>query len=256
MKAGGEDFLQVGSWKGKRKIVHGFGKRGQGNEKAARLDWRGKAVQEGEESFPLVSLRQVHGDRVCLFDGTIQKIEEIWQEEGDSLITRDPGFALGVFTADCLPIFLHDCRQQVIGVVHAGWRGTARGVAKKAAEKMKSFFHCQNKDIFAAMGPCIGPCCYEVDRPVKDAFVGGGFPWESISRPRGEGKWSLDLYLANSLLLEAAGIRKENIEALRLCTSCQRGIFYSYRRGDKFRGRQLNFIALRKEASDPELGGK
>jgi YfiH family protein len=254
MKAREEDFLQIGSWIRERKIAHGFGKRGQGKGKNTRLDWRGKAVQEGEESFPLVSLRQVHGDRIFLFDGTVRKIEEIWQEEGDSLITRDPGFALGIFTADCLPIFLHDFRQQVIGVVHAGWRGTARGVAKKAVEKMKTIFHCQSVNILAAMGPCIGPCCYEVDRPVKEAFVGGGFPWESIARPRGQGKWSLDLYLANSLLLEAAGIRRENVEALKLCTSCERETFYSYRRGDKTRGRQLNFIALRRNASDPKLG--
>jgi YfiH family protein len=250
MKAGEEELLQIRSWRRKRKIAHGFGRRGQGT----RLDWEGKAIQEREDSFPLVCLRQAHGDRVLLFDATIQKIEEIWQEEGDSLITRDSGFALGVFTADCLPIFLYDSRQQVIGVVHAGWRGTARGVAKKAVEKMKGFFQCQSKDILAVMGPGIGPCCYEVDHPVKEAFVGSGFPWESISRPRGEGTWSLDLHLANSLLLEAAGIRRENIEALKLCTSCRRGEFYSYRRGDKVGGRQLNFLALRKDARERESG--
>ncbi len=213
-------FLQIEGWKRSGKIAHGFGMRSQGGEKPIRKDWLGKAVQQGEESFPLVSLRQVHGDRVVIFDGNIQRVEEVWREEGDSLITRSPGFALGVFTADCLPIFLYDPQREAIGLVHAGWRGTARGVTGKAVEKMKAAFLCRSADIRAAMGPCIGPCCYEVDRPVQEAFVEAGFPWDSISHPRREGKWSLDLHLANYLLLKAAGVREENIEILKLCTSC------------------------------------
>ena len=246
MKDRETNFLQIESWKKNGKIAHGFGMRSQGGEKPMRKDWLGKAIREEEEVFPLVSLRQVHGDRVVIFDGDIQKVEEVWREEGDSLITRSPGFALGVFTADCLPIFLYDPQKQAIGIVHAGWRGTARGVTGKAVEKMKTAFQCQSADIRAAMGPCIGPCCYEVDSPVKKAFEGSGIPWEIISHPRGEEKWSLDLHLGNSLLLKAAGVREENIEILRLCTSCRGEIFYSYRKGDKTQGRQLNFIALKK----------
>ena len=239
-------FLQIKGWKRNGKIAHGFGMRSQGGEKPIRKDWLGKAVQQEEESFPLVSLRQVHGDRVVIFDGNIQKVEEVWREEGDSLITRSPGFALGVFTADCLPIFLYDPQKEAIGIVHAGWRGTAKGVTGKALEGMKASFLCRSADILAAMGPCIGPCCYEVDRPVQRAFVEAGFSWDSISHPRREGKWSLDLHLANSLLLKAAGVREENIEILKLCTSCKAETFYSYRKGDKTRGRQLNFIALKR----------
>jgi YfiH family protein len=244
-------FLQIEGWKRSGKIAHGFGLRSQGGEKPIRKDWLGKAVQQEEESFPLISLRQVHEDRVVIFDGNIQRVEEVWREEGDSLITRSPGFALGVFTADCLPIFLYDPQKEAIGLVHAGWRGTARGVTGKAVEKMKAAFLCRSADIRAAMGPCIGPCCYEVDRPVQRAFVEAGFPWDSISHPRREGKWSLDLHLANYLLLKAAGVREENIEILKLCTSCKGEILYSYRKGDKTQGRQLNFIALRKGGCRP-----
>ena len=244
------NFFQVESWKGKREILHGFGGRGPGVEKPVRQHWAGKSIQQGEESFPLVSLRQVHGDRVVVFDGDTRKIERLWREEGDSLITRAPGFALGVFTADCLPILLYDPGQQAIGIVHAGWRGTARGVSKKAVERMEAVFHCRSADILVAMGPCIGPCCYEVDGPVKEAFENFGFSWGSISRPGGEGKWFLDLSLANSLLLEASGVRKENIEILRNCTSCRRDIFYSYRNADKKAGRQLNYIALRRNVAE------
>jgi len=241
-------FLEVEAWKGKsKKIVHGFGTRHPGGEKTSRKDWHGKSVKAGEETFPLLSLRQVHGDRVVFFQGNPQGIEEIWQTEGDALLTRTPGVALGVFTADCLPIFLYDPIQGAIGVVHAGWRGTAGGVAGKAVEKMRDFFQSKNSNILAALGPCIGPCCYEVDGPVKKAFLSGGFPWDQISRPRREGKWLLDLYQANLYLLEKHGISKKNIQALKICTSCHGDTFFSYRNADKTGGRQLNFIALRKE---------
>jgi len=246
MKDRETNFLQIETWKKDGKITHGFGMRSQGKEKPMRKDWLGKIVRKEGEVFPLVSLRQVHGDRVVIFDGNIQEVGDFWREEGDSLITQSSGVALGVFTADCLPIFLYDPRKRVIGIVHAGWRGTAKRVTEKAVEKMKTAFQCQSGDIRAAMGPCIGPCCYEVDSPVKEGFERGGIPWELISRTRGEGKWSLDLHLANSILLQAAGVREENIEILKLCTSCRGEIFYSYRKGDKTQGRQLNFIALKK----------
>lgn len=249
MRNGEPKFFQIESWKGRGGVVHGFGRRAPGPEKPIRRDWSGKSIEEENESFPLVSLRQVHGDRVVVFDGDIKKVGLLWQEEGDCLITQAPGFALAVFTADCLPIFLYDLRQEAIGIVHAGWRGTAKGVAKKAVEKMKVLFHSRNEDILAGLGPCIGPCCYEVDRPVKEAFRDIGLPWEAISHPKGEGKWLLDLSLANSLLLEAAGIRKENVEALKTCTACRQDTFYSYRNADKHGGRQLNFVALRKEVA-------
>jgi YfiH family protein len=240
-------FLQIEAWKGERRIVHGLGTRQKGGRKPSRTDWRGKAVQVEEEIYPLLSLRQVHGDRVVLFEGNRQKIDEVWRLEGDVLLTRTPGIALGVFTADCLPIFFYDPIQGAIGIVHAGWRGTALGVAGKAVEKMREIFGCKNSDILAALGPCIGPCCYEVDGPVKNAFISGGLPWNLVSVPRGQEKWLLDLYQANLYLMENHGISRGNINVLRICTSCRGDTFYSYRNADKTGGRQLNFIALRKE---------
>jgi hypothetical protein len=112
---------------------------------------------------------------------------------------------------------------------------------------MGEIFQSEKSNILAALGPCIGPCCYEVDGPVKNAFISGGFPWDLISRPRREGKWLLDLSRANLYLLEKYGISKENIQVLKICTSCHGDTFYSYRNADKTGGRQLNFIALRKE---------
>jgi YfiH family protein len=247
-------FLEIEAWKGERGIVHGFGTRREDGWDPSRTDWRGKAVQAGEDIYPLLSLRQVHGDRIILFEGNGQKIDEVWRLEGDVLLTRTPGIALGVFTADCLPIFFYDPIQGAIGIAHAGWRGTALGVAGKAVEKMGETFGCKKSDILAALGPCIGPCCYEVDGPVKNAFISGGFPWNLVSVPRGLEKWLLDLYQANLYLLERHGISGENIQVLKICTSCHRDTFYSYRNADKTRGRQLNFIALRKKLAAAPAG--
>ena len=239
-------FMQAGNWKREANLAHGFGMRCPGEEKPVRKDWLGKPVEAKGETFPLFSLRQVHGDRVFPIADNNPQREEIWQEEGDCLITRKEGIALGVFTADCLPILLYDPERRAIAVVHAGWRGTALGIARKAVEKMTSEFRCVSGNIQAALGPCIGPCCYEVDAPVKQTFEDGGFSWPSISYPRREGRWSLDLSRANSLLLEASGLRKENLAMSKLCTACRQDLFYSYRKGNRARGRQLNFIALRK----------
>jgi YfiH family protein len=241
-------FLTIEGWKDSEKIAHGFGMRDPGGEKPSRKDWWGEAVQGEKEAFPLACLHQVQGDRVVSFEGEEHHLEEIWGQEGDALITRAPGFGLGVFTADCLPIFLYDPLQGAIGVVHAGWRGTAKGVTRKAVERMKAEFSCRSTDMLAALGPCIGPCCLEVDGPVKIAFSEGGIPWNLVSQPRGRDRWLLDLHQANIFLLETAGVPRANIQHLKICTSCRRDILYSYRNADKTGGRQLNFIALRKGA--------
>jgi copper oxidase (laccase) domain-containing protein len=110
---------------------------------------------------------------------------------------------------------------------------------------MKEIFSCESINILAALGPCIGPCCLEVDSPVEKFFAENSLPWELVSRPLGKGKWSLDLQQANAYLLETEGVRRENIQRLNFCTSCRRDLFYSYRNGDQAQGRQLNFIALK-----------
>jgi len=246
MDRGGEmEFLKVQEWANDRMLNHGFGTRGPAGGVSSKKDWRGKTLQDGEESFSLASVKQVHGNRVRILEDS-KKADELWGAEGDAIITRAPGVALGVFTADCLPILLFDPVRQVVGAVHAGWRGTAKGIVQKAVREMTQQFQCRSEDMRAAMGPCIGPCCLEVDGPVKEAFSQNGFAWEIISSPRREGKWLLDLRKANSLLLEREGLRKENIFRLDLCTCCRPDLFYSYRGDGASRGRQLNFIALRK----------
>jgi YfiH family protein len=239
-------FLEVEGWGDKGKVIHGFGMRDQTYGKRARQDWRGRPLAVGEETFTLLSARQMHGDGVVVFKGEPRETEQVWMREGDALITQVPGYALGVFTADCLPIVLFDPVQGVAGIVHTGWRGTAKGICQKALKEMAETYDSISENILAAMGPCIGPCCYEVDGPVKEVYAKAGLPWDLLSSPRGRKNWSLDLPRANAYLLKAAGMREENIHHLDLCTSCHRDSFYSYRAEGKTAGRQLNFIALRR----------
>ena len=241
------EFLNLDNWNQNEILIHGFGTKGNFGTKIARLHWRKQSILIGHEAFPLISPRQVHGDRVLVFDGSLQNAEEIWDQEGDALICQAPGYALAVFTADCIPLFLFDPVMKVIAVVHAGWRGAAKSVPGKAVEKMTQIFHCRDENIHAAIGPCIGPCCLEVDEPVRAFFREAGFPWSDFSSPRGAGKWSLDLPEACTYSLELAGIFKKNIQKLDHCTCCQKSLFYSYRGESKTQGRQMNIIALRKE---------
>jgi len=239
-------FLEVEGWGDKLRVAHGFGTRDQTWGKRPKQDWRGQPLMVGEESFTLLSARQVHGDAVVVFKGNPPAPEQIWGKQGDALVTGVSGYALGVFTADCLPIILFDPVEGVVGIVHTGWRGTARAICQKALKVMSETYDSICENILAAMGPCIGPCCYEVDGPVKEVYAEAGLPWELLSYPRGKKRWSLDLPRANTYLLKVAGVREENILRLELCTSCHRDIFYSYRAEGKTCGRQLNFIAMRK----------
>jgi hypothetical protein len=238
------DFLEVEHWRDRRAVLHGFGTRNSDAERLTRADWRGKTISKAGERIPLVSLRQVHGDEIIVVGGGKHDPDGLWEREGDALLTESPGIALAVFTADCLPIFLFEPQKRIAGVVHAGWRGTARGITRKTVEKMAETFSCGEEKIQAALGPCIGPCCYEVDGPVEARFREGGLPWETFASPRGPGKWSLDLLGANAHLLIKGGVKKENIRRLSFCTACRPDLFFSYRRERGTRGRHLNFISI------------
>ncbi len=249
------DFIQIKRWQGNDFLTHGFGTRDPSGKKVFREDWREQPLDIGNGRYPLVAIRQVHGDQVVVFNGEDWQAGDLWRQAGDALVTNVQGYALSVFTADCLPILLFDPIQQVIGIIHAGWRGTAKRISQKTIEKMQEVFHSRSENIQAALGPCIRACCYQVDDPVKETFDENGLPWESVATPLQNGKWLLDLQQANGYLLEGVGLRKEKICRLDFCTFCQSGQFFSYRREQQTQGRQMNFIALKKRISGcPEKG--
>jgi len=167
----------------------------------------------------------------------------------DACVTQCPEIALCIRTADCVPVFLLDPCRKVIGAVHAGWGGTALQITAKAVEVMVREFQCRPAEILAAVGPSIGPCCYEVDSRVYLAMrhlYGSERFFHSADR---SGRWNLDLPLANFYQLLGKGVQSENIVLSGYCTSCRPDLFYSHRRDLGETGRQVNFIMLKQETS-------
>lgn len=186
----------------------------------------------------LVLMRQVHGDRIHVMD------EEGPPPECDGLITDRPGMALGIRTADCVPLFFADRARRVIGAAHAGWRGTALRTAARMVAVFLERFSSRPEDILAVIGPAIGPCCYQVDTPVFDAFSAMPGAARFIRPCNGRGHWMLDLALANRLQISEAGVPEKNIISAGLCTACRHDLFFSHRAAGGKTGRQLSLIML------------
>lgn len=198
----------------------------------------------GVNQEALVTLRQVHGTDILIIDEPNEDYSHFLSLESDAVITNQPHVMIGVCVADCVPMLLCDPDKRVIAAVHAGWQGTAGTLVSKVVAGMKSEFGCDPKKILAAIGPCIGKCCYEVDTPVKQAFVKGGIAWDSFAEPSGEGKWQLDMAAANLELLVLAGLRADAVNMSEMCVCCHRELFFSYRRDKGETGRQMGFIML------------
>ena len=163
----------------------------------------------------------------------------------DGIITDDPGVALCCFGADCTPILLYDPVRKAAGAVHSGWRGTAMGIAAKAVAAMVREFGCNPADLRAAIGPCIGLCCFEVGAEVPQAMRAAlGADAEPFLEPHGE-KYHVDLKGLNQLWLEQSGLSV--IDVCPDCTRCQPERFWSHRAAGNARGSQTGMIMLRKE---------
>ena len=189
---------------------------------------------------------QVHGDRIHQVSGGEPSIfGPDAPLQGDGLVTVDRGLYLGILTADCVPLLLFDPRRSAVGAVHAGWRGTKKGIAGKAVRKMYDEFGCKASDILVAIGPAIGPCCYVVGDEVARAFVGKNPETGPFLQPEGPGQWKLNLECVNRHQLINAGIRNSNITPSSLCTSCRKGLFFSVRAEGEPTGRQISLIGLR-----------
>ena len=189
----------------------------------------------------LVLTRQIHTDIIRVVDaGDCRGLDHGAYPECDGLITNTPGVALAVFTADCTPILLWDPVTGAVGAAHAGWRGTAAQIAGKTVATMCREFGCKSGDIHAAIGPNIGPCCFQTDgdvpRAMAEAF--GEAAKDSI-RPDGE-KYYVNLKELNALSLRRAGVRE--IEISEACTACQPDRFWSHRVTKGMRGAQSGII--------------
>ncbi|MCM8778469.1 MAG: peptidoglycan editing factor PgeF [Candidatus Omnitrophica bacterium] len=170
----------------------------------------------------------------------IEVIDFNWKKKkfvADALITQKPNIALAVLTADCFPVFLYEPIKKVIGIVHAGWRGTKAEILKKTIIKMQECFSINPGDLEIAFGPGIRECCYEVKDDLREYF------FRHIQER--EGKLFLNLKSANFEQLQSSGIKRENIIDSEFCSLCQNRDFFSFRKEGENSGRTVSVIMLR-----------
>lgn len=181
---------------------------------------------------------QVHGNRVATV--TASDAGRVLPNT-DGLVTATPGIALMLRFADCQPILLYDPVHHALGLLHAGWRGVAQGIARRGVETMHGAFGTQPHDLVACLGPAIGPECYTVGQNVAAAMSYALPDWKKVLALEGEDTWRLDLSAANAQQLAVAGVKQ--IEQSHLCTACRLDEFYSHR-GDNGRTGRFAVVAF------------
>lgn len=220
----------------------------RGREQESR-DWAAVADALGVRVDHLLRPRQVHGTAVVIK----RRGDEIsrWTTErprADIILTDDPAVAVAVQVADCVPVLIADRRTGAVAAVHAGWRGTAARVAQMAVRALGEAFGSRPADLVAALGPGIGPCCYEVGSELLDVFAAAGHPPADRDRwfVRSEdGRVRFDVPLANRDQLASAGLTPGAIHVAGLCTASHPELFYSYRREGQGTGRIVGVIKPR-----------
>jgi len=183
---------------------------------------------------------QVHGIDVEI--GETPRSLESPHSQADVILTDKPAVTLMMRFADCVPILFNDPVRRVVGIAHAGWKGTVHGAAYSAVETMQKRYGSRPADILASIGPSIGPDHYvigpEVINQIKKTFGGDSMSLLSMST----GSMKFDLWAANRLLLEQAGVH--HIEVAGLCTACHTEDWYSHRAEKGRTGRFAAIIAL------------
>ncbi|MFO0584498.1 MAG: peptidoglycan editing factor PgeF [Anaeromyxobacter sp.] len=191
---------------------------------------------EAATGLGFARVRQVHGARAVRLDAAC-----VPGEEADAVVSRAPGVAATVAVADCVPLLLADPDSGAVAAVHAGWRGTLAYAAGEGVRALGREAGAAPGRLLAAIGPSIGPCCYEISDDLAARFE-AAFGADVVRRnPRPH----LDLWAANARALAAAGVSDGRIDVLRRCTSCERELFFSHRRDAGRTGRQVAFVAPR-----------
>ena len=213
-------------------LLHGFEQRpGAGAE--SRDEARARVQRALDGRGRLLLLKQVHG---C----ALARAPWEGRPQADAALATLPGLFLGIETADCLPVLLADPQRRVVAAAHAGWRGTVKGAARAAVRALVEAGSAP-PELLAALGPNIGPCCYEVGDDVRAAF---GEPGARFFRPGPRGRPHLDVRAANRAQLEEEGLRPDRIASLDECTFCRADAYHSYRRDAKSAGRMINFVGF------------
>lgn len=167
-------------------------------------------------------------------------------QDVDGLITNVPGITLVTFYADCVPLYLADPVNRAIGLVHSGWKGTAGRIGQAAIDAMGREYGTKAEDLIACIGPSICQDCFEVGEEVVRTFRTAFDPgyWTELSYKKGSGKHQLNLWRANQIIFEEAGVRRENIHTTDICTHCNPQYLFSHRTTGNERGNLAAFLCL------------
>lgn len=241
-----------------KKIVHAFSTRIGGNTpsplKSFSMGTGGfkefeTMVKNNREKFcsmlgldneNLIIPEQKHTDNIKIVSSSADNVLNT-----DGLITATKGLGLMLLFADCVPVILYSPEKHVLGVIHAGWRGTAKGIVRKAIDIFENKFNAQRSYIRALIGPAIGQCCYPVSQEVSDKLKSSlNNTYDNVfNYDNQSGNINVDLKLINFYQLQEAGVI--NIDNVGYCTSCENSLFYSYRAEQGQTGRHCAIASLK-----------
>lgn len=203
--------------------------------------------RDSELPYFVVTGHQVHGTKIAIVTDPATGRDEL--EGYDALITNVKGCAIGVRTADCIPVLLYDPVNEVVSAVHSGWKGTLNRISQKTVFRMQDAFGSSPEDILAVIGPGICRSCFQVGEEVVNYFKGNGinidpiYSWEGPKQEGMKGGHHLDLIEENRLLLLECGVPATNIQVSGICTY-EDGRFFSARREGSACGRNINAIKM------------
>lgn len=220
------------------------------SEEAVRTNYELLGAAMGFRTDSLVLSQQTHTTNVRVVtekDRGKGFLKERDYKEVDGLITNVPGITLATFYADCVPLLFVDPVHKAIGLSHSGWRGTVGKIGKVTVEKMTEQYGTDPKEVLAAIGPSICQSCYEVSEDVIEEFKTSFEEcfWQELFYAKENGKYQLNLWRANELIFEEAGILPEHFSTTNLCTCCNPGYLFSHRASGGKRGNLGAFLQIR-----------
>lgn len=219
------------------------------NQEDVETNFRRLAEAMGVKYENFVFSDQTHTTnvrRVTVEDAGNGLIREKSFLDVDGMITNEPGLILSTFYADCVPLYFVDPVHRAIGLCHSGWRGTVGRIGRVTIEAMKREFDSRPEDLLCAIGPSICQDCYEISEDVAIPFEQEFSAHASeILYKKENGKYHLDLWRANELVLVEAGVKKENIATTNICTCCNSEILFSHRASKGKRGNLGAFLMIK-----------
>ena len=216
---------------------------------AVKENYRRVAAAFGKDLTDIVCSDQTHTTNVRRVDrscGGYGVTKERPYTDVDGLVTNEPGLILATFYADCVPLYFVDPVHKAIGLSHSGWRGTVARMGQATLDKMKAEFGTDPADVYATIGPSICQDCYEVSEDVADAFKEAFAGHEDeILLDKGNGKYQLDLWKSNEIVMTDAGVKREHLAVTNICTCCNERLLFSHRASKGKRGNLGAFLMIK-----------